>query len=145
MEDVAQWNVRPVETFTAPPSPPSSLIKPTDPEKPELEPEKDGLTGKYGERMFRSHEQKSLHKNSQADFFFPHVCTVTDCSDVSTDPVETDLQADESSGKVNEECIASTEEESNTSALNGKAAVNKGKSMFQRPQNAVNMQDWHDA
>lgn len=50
--DLAQWNVTPVETFTAPPSLPPSLIKPTDPEELKLEPEEEGLTGKYCGRMF---------------------------------------------------------------------------------------------
>lgn len=86
-----------------------------------------------------------LHKNRRADFFFPHLHAVTDFSDVFIDPVETDKQAEESSVKASEERPVSTEEASNASALNGQAAVNKGKSMFQKPQNAVNMQDGHDA
>lgn len=64
MEDLAQWDVTPVETTTAPPSAPSLLIKPTDPEEPKLEPEKDGLTGKYCERMFKS-QKRSVFAQEQ--------------------------------------------------------------------------------
>lgn len=66
------------------------------------------------------------------------MCAVTDFSDVIIGPVETDSQAEEN---VNEDCPVSREEESNASALNGKAVVNEGKSMFQKPRNAVKMQD----
>lgn len=137
MEDLAQWNVTPGETFTAPPSPPSSLIKPTDPQEPKLEPEKDGLTGKYCGHMFKSQKTTVCTRTARLTFPPPHMCAVTDFSDVIIGPVETDSQAEEN---VNEDCPVSRKEESNASALNGKAS-NEGKSMFQKPRNAVKMQD----
>lgn len=76
-------------------------------------------------------------------FFLP-MCTVTDFSDVFFDPVETDNQAEEKTLRVNEGRPISSQEASNASALNGKAALTEGKSMFQRPLDAVNMQEGHD-
>lgn len=91
----------------------------------------------------RSNRRKGLclHNNRQADFFFSPCACCHNFSDVVIDPVETDNQGEESSVKVNEERPVSTEEGSNASGLNGKAAVNEGKSVVQKPQNAVNTQD----
>lgn len=72
------------------------------------------------------------------------MCTVTDFSDVFVDPVETDIQAEDKTLRVNEGRPISSQEASNVSALNGQAAVTGGKSLFQRPLDAVNMQDGHD-
>lgn len=46
--------------------------------------------------------------------------------------MESDNQAKENPGKVHEERPVSTKEEYNASALNGKAVVDEGKSLFQK-------------
>lgn len=66
VEDLAQWNVTPIETFTVPPSPPSSPSKPTDLEQPELESKEDKLTCKQCGRKFMSLKGLRSHERSHA-------------------------------------------------------------------------------
>ncbi|XP_073322437.1 zinc finger protein 462-like [Pagrus major] len=66
VEDLAQWNVTPVQTFTAPPSPPSSPMKPTDQEQSGQDSRKDGLTCKQCGRTFMSMRGLHLHERSHA-------------------------------------------------------------------------------
>ncbi|XP_070760275.1 zinc finger protein 462-like [Enoplosus armatus] len=66
VEELAQWNVTPVETFTLPPSPQSSPSKPTDLEQPELESREDKHNCKQCRRRFMSLKGLRSHERSHA-------------------------------------------------------------------------------
>ncbi|XP_030273497.1 zinc finger protein 462-like isoform X2 [Sparus aurata] len=66
VEDLAQWNVTPVETFTAPQSPPSSPMKLADQEQSGQDSREDELTCKQCGRTFMSLRGLHLHERSHA-------------------------------------------------------------------------------
>nr|XP_046241347.1 zinc finger protein 462-like [Scatophagus argus] len=66
VEELAQWNVTPVETFTVPPSPPSSPSKSADLEPSELNSREDKLTCKQCARTFMSLKGLRSHERSHA-------------------------------------------------------------------------------
>lgn len=66
VEELSQWNVKPVETFTVPLSPPSSPCNLTDVEQLELESNEDGLTCNQCGQMFMSRKGLHLHERSHA-------------------------------------------------------------------------------
>ncbi|XP_074495223.1 zinc finger protein 462-like isoform X1 [Sebastes fasciatus] len=66
VEDLAQWNVTPAETFTFPPSPLSSPSKPADVEQPQLESGEDKNTCKQCRRTFMSLKGLRSHERSHA-------------------------------------------------------------------------------
>lgn len=66
VEELAQWNVTPVETFTFPTSPVSSPSKPTDLEQPELESRGHEHCCKQCGRTFMSLKGLRSHERSHA-------------------------------------------------------------------------------
>lgn len=66
VEELSQWNVKPVETFTVPPNPASSPCKLTDVEQLMPESNEDGLTCNQCGQMFMSRKRLHLHERSHA-------------------------------------------------------------------------------
>ncbi|KAK2837924.1 hypothetical protein Q5P01_015136 [Channa striata] len=66
VEELAQWNVTPVQTFTLPASPVPSPSKPTDLEQPELESREDKHRCKQCRRTFMSLKGLRSHERSHA-------------------------------------------------------------------------------
>ncbi|XP_071339742.1 zinc finger protein 462-like isoform X2 [Trachinotus anak] len=66
VEELTQWNVTPIETFTLPESPLSSPSKPTDLEQPEQESSDDKHTCKQCGRKFMSLKGLRSHERSHA-------------------------------------------------------------------------------
>lgn len=66
VEDLAKWNVTPVETFDLPSSPLTSPSKPTDLEQVELESRDDKHSCKQCRRTFMSLKGLRSHERSHA-------------------------------------------------------------------------------
>ncbi|XP_044051221.1 zinc finger protein 462-like isoform X2 [Siniperca chuatsi] len=159
VEDLAQWNVTQVETFTLPPSPLSSPSKPTDPEQPEQDSREDKHTCKQCGRKFMSLKGLRSHERSHAavaaikklDNLPTSALKHNFCSYRTTvmglwrshfmkkhkdvmDPAETNIQEEESAQRVHKEPPYSSEELNNLPELDEELEITE-KSLYLEPPN----------